>query len=87
MHTSYCQQPFLYWLHYFSQNTIRVESWFYFILFYFFARFICQMDNYVQSEDGYLREETQAFLIDINIGLTVAIDQLFPWYHHVFMCV
>lgn len=45
------------------------------------------MDNYVQSEDGYLREETQAFLIDINIGLTVTIDQLFPWYQHVFMCV
>lgn len=45
---------------------------------FFFAHFICQMDNYVQSEDGFLGEEMQAFLIDINLGLTVTIDQLFP---------
>lgn len=44
----------------------------------FFVHLIYQMDDYVQREDGYVREEMQAFLIDINIGLTAAINQLFP---------
>lgn len=54
---------------------------------FIFAHFICQVVNYVQSEDGYFREETQAFLTDISVGLTVFVDQQFPWYQHVFMCV
>lgn len=44
----------------------------------FFVHLIYQMDDYVHTEDGYLREEMQAFLIGISIGLTTAIDQLFP---------